>query len=50
MYKVTIHYYKHGVENKIYLESTLRSDLENIVRQIDLDGVISITFDHIVKQ
>lgn len=49
MYKLTIHYLKHGVENKIYVESTLRSDLEDIVRQISLEGVITIEFDHIIK-
>ena len=46
MYTLEIHYYKHGVENRIYAQSTLRSDLEDIVRQISLEGVITITFDH----
>ena len=44
MYTLIIHYYKNGIENEIRIQSTLRSDLEDIVRQVSLEGVVTITF------
>ena len=44
MHTITIHYHKDGIENRIYVQSTFRKDLEDILKQIDLRGVISITF------
>ena len=49
LHTLTIHYLKDGIENKIRIESSLRKDLEDIVKQIDLRGVITITFDVIKK-
>ena len=48
-YTLTIHYLKDGIENKIRIKSAYRKDLEDIVKRIDLRGVIAITFDVIKK-
>jgi len=44
-----IHYILNGTENTIRIESSLRSDLIRIVRDMDYEGVTSITFDKVIK-